>query len=148
MIESRSSSNWANGRYSNLLACCHCCKGSIMPPNCPCYPCRWGFGVTWLRFNGQHGHVERFWGDVAHLLCWAQSCKCTGDFGVACSNSPTTVNLVIVEGDWLWYDVLSVFRLLFSPLEPMMKSPYPLLNNMIWCSFACEVLGMAVTSIM
>ena len=67
---------------------------------------------------------------------------------MTCSSSPTAVNLVIVEGDWLWYDVLSVFRLLFSPLEPMMKSPYPLLNNMIWCSFACEVLGMAVTSIM
>ena len=67
---------------------------------------------------------------------------------MTCSSSPTAVNLVIVEGDWLWYDVLSVFRLLFSPLKPVMKSSYPLLNDMIWCSIACEVLVMAVTSIM
>jgi len=30
----------------------------------------------------------------------------------------------------------------------MTKIPYPLLNDMIWCLFACEVLGMAVTYIM
>ena len=37
---------------------------------------------------------------------------------------------------------------IFYLLQPVMKIPYPLLNDMIWCLFACEVLGMAVTYIM
>jgi hypothetical protein len=30
-----------------------------------------------------------------------------------------------------------------SLLQPMMKNLYPLLKDMIWCPFACEVLGMS-----
>ena len=52
---------------------------------------------------------------------------------------------------------MNVTTLLFCPwchlpffylLQPVMKVPYPLLNDMIWCLFACEVLGMPVTYIM
>jgi len=37
---------------------------------------------------------------------------------------------------------------IFYLLQPVMKIPYPLLNDMMWCLFACEVLGIAVTYIM
>ena len=35
---------------------------------------------------------------------------------------------------------------IFSLLQPVMKIWHPLLNAMIWCSFACEVLGMPAIS--
>jgi hypothetical protein len=39
----------------------------------------------------------------------------------------------------------AIFFILPSLLQPMMKNSYPLLRDMIWCPFACELLGISIT---
>ena len=51
---------------------------------------------------------------------------------------PTTPSAWI----WLWSDVLSICHLPFFPSSACDENSIPLLNDMIWCSFSCEVLGM------
>jgi hypothetical protein len=43
---------------------------------------------------------------------------------------------------WSWSDVLSIYHLPFPPSSACDENSIPLLKDMIWCSFACEVLGM------
>ena len=51
---------------------------------------------------------------------------------------PTTPSAWI----WLWSDVLSICHLPFFPSSACDENSIPFLKDMIWCSFACEVLGM------